>query len=662
MCGIAGAWHRDGGSAEDLGRLVASMTDRLAHRGPDDSGVWTSAPAGIALGHRRLSIIDLSPTGHQPMQSRDGRYVISYNGEIYNFGDLRTELETQGVRFRGRSDTEVIVEGIARFGVQPMLTRLNGMFALALWDEKERRLHLARDRMGEKPLYWTINGATVLFGSELKALQAHPGWPRNLHRGAVAAFMRHGYVPGPFTIYDGVFKLQPGGHWILGTSGGPKIDLYWRLDQAAERGRTDGLRGDETELVDSLEALLTDAVSRRMVSDVPLGAFLSGGYDSSTVVALMQKSSSRRVKTYTVNFTNTAFDESVHAAAVAAHLGTDHTTFTVSGAEALAVVPKLADMYDEPFADSSQIPTHLISAATRRHVTVALSGDGGDELFTGYNRYQWADFVWRSSRHVPVALRRGVGHAIQSIPMHWYDGLARGIPYVRQTPQVGHKVHRYAQMLDASNVDEIYRRLVSQHARPRELVPAADEVLGDAWSEDLATLVPDAVDRMRYLDMKTYLPEDILAKVDRASMAVALEVRIPFLDHRLVEWVWRLPAYLNARAARPKHLLRRVLSRYVPDRLVDRPKMGFGVPLAEWMRGALRDWAEDLVSQRSLQAGGVLDAMPIRAMWEQLVAGDDRHQYSLWNVVMFQAWQRRWGAEMAGAADGRISAPAMAVS
>ena len=581
------------------------------------------------------------------MTAANGRYTITFNGEIYNFRELRAELEDRGVHFRGHSDTEVIVEGCAHWGVNSTITRLNGMFAIAVWDAKECQLFLARDRMGEKPLYWAMINGLVLFGSELKALRAHAGWRPGLNRGAIAAFLRHNYVPGPFTIYQDVYKLPPAGFVRIGCAGGPETGVYWDLAGVVSRGRGDTLRAGEEELVDELDALLRDVISSRMVADVPLGAFLSGGYDSSTIVALMQKASSRPVKTFTISFENAAFDESKHAEAVARHLGTEHTTFPVSGAEALDVVPKLAEMYDEPFADSSQVPTHIVSALTRKRVTVALSGDGGDELFSGYNRYQWAETVWRPSGKVPLPLRRLASSAIRVVPPGVYDSIAHYAPYLRRVPQVGYKAHRLAQTLSVPSIDSVYYQLVSHHQNPSELVNGAHEVRTDCWMQNLKSLLPDPVDRMRYLDMCTYLPDDILTKVDRASMAVALEVRVPFLDHRLVEWVWRLPSSQNARAARPKHLLRRVLSRYVPDRLVERPKMGFGVPLADWLRGPLRDWAEDLMNKAGLVADGIFDAEAVRLLWLEFLRGDDRRYYFIWNLLMFQAWHRRWGGESA---------------
>ncbi|MEH2556315.1 asparagine synthase (glutamine-hydrolyzing) [Bradyrhizobium algeriense] len=620
------------------------MTQTLSHRGPDDSGVWLSEQASIAFGQRRLAIIDLSSMGHQPMVSANGQYTITFNGEVYNFRELKAELERCGVRFRGHSDTEVIVEGFAQWGVKSTIARLNGMFAIAAWDAGERQLFLARDRMGEKPLYWAIFDGLVLFGSELKALRAHPGWKPSLNRGAITAFLRHGYVPGPFTIYEGVYKLPPAGFVKIAGGGGAEVGTYWDLASVVSQGQRNTLRADEEGLVDELEALLHDAVSRRMIADVPLGAFLSGGYDSSTVVALMQKSSLRPVRTFTISFENAAFDEAKHAEAVARHLGTDHTTFPVGGADALDVVPKLAEMYDEPFADPSQIPTHIVSALTRKRVKVALSGDGGDELFSGYNRYQWAQNVWRPSAKMPLAFRRLASSSIRAVPPSAFDRIARYVPYLRRVPRVGQKAHRLAQILSFPSIDSMYHQIVaSHHPNPDSLVNGAQEVRTACWGQNLEALLPGPVDRMRYLDMCTYLPDDILTKVDRASMAVALEVRVPLLDHRLVEWVWKLPSFQNARARRPKHLLRCVLARHVPDRLVERPKMGFGVPLADWLRGPLRDWAEDLMNEASLSADDIFDVEGIRSLWVEFLSGNNERYFLIWNVLMFQAWHRRWG-------------------
>lgn len=648
MCGIAGLWVQGGSARQDLEARAGAMTRALRHRGPDDFGIWADERAGIAFGQQRLAVIDLSPAGHQPMQSSNGRYVITFNGEIYNYRDLRRGLEAKGATFRGHSDTEVILESCVLSGVEETLTRLNGMFAIALWDAKERRLHLSRDRLGEKPLYWAKFGSLVLFGSELKALRADGSWTPQTNEGAVTAFLRHNYIPAPHTIYSGVHKVEPAQTIVIDEHGAPERKTYWSQAAAIAHGRDNRLSGSEEELANELDALLSDAVARRMIADVPLGAFLSGGYDSSTVVALMQKSSPRPVKTFTIGFEDTSFDESPHAETIARHLGTEHITFPVTGADALAVVPALARMYDEPFADSSQIPTHLVSALTRKHVTVALSGDGGDELFSGYNRYQWAETVWKPLSWAPSAIRRTGAAAIRSLPQSFYDALLAYAPGIGGMKQIGHKAHRVADVISVHSIDAAYRRLVSHTDTPEQFVRSAREASGPAWDENLLSLIPDPIDRMRYLDMRTYLPDDILTKVDRASMATALEVRVPFLDHRLVEWVWRLPANLNARAPHPKYLLRKVLARYVPPALSERPKMGFGVPLGDWMRGPLREWAEDLLSQKSL-AGSPLRTEPVRKAWDAHIRGSNNHQYLLWNILTLQAWQREWASANRGA-------------
>jgi asparagine synthase (glutamine-hydrolysing) len=661
MCGIAGFWARHGGNAAAQAGIVAAMTQTLRHRGPDDDGVWVDGDLGIALGHRRLAILDLSPAGHQPMVSSNGRFVITYNGEVYNFADLRRELERKGARFRGQSDTEVIVEGCVHFGVEDTIDRLNGMFAIALWDAHERRLYLARDRMGEKPLYFAAFGPLVLFASELKSLRAHPGWQPRLARDAVAGFLRHNYVPGPFSIYEGVRKVPPGGLVVIEREGTPRERLYWDLAAVVRNGRADPLPPDEELALEGLESLLSDAVARRMVSDVPLGAFLSGGYDSSLIVALMQEASTRPVKTFTIGFQVPDFDEAAHAEAVARHLGTQHTTFVVTGEEARVVVPNLAQMYDEPFADSSQLPTHVVSALTRKHVTVALSGDGGDELLTGYNRYRWAERTWMPMARTPLAVRRMAAAAIRAVPIAAYDRMSHLLGERSRLRQLGYKAHRVADLITLPNVDAVYRRLVSHIEAPADFVRDSREVCTPVWNEDLRSLVPDAVDRMRYLDMRTYLPDDILTKVDRASMAVALEVRVPFLDHRVVEWVWRLPLQLNARASRPKHLIRRMLERRVPTRITDRPKMGFGVPLGQWLRGPLKSWGQDLLSAQTLRRDGVLDPAPVDAAWRDLLGGSDRFQYLLWNVLMFQSWQKAWNAPPPAPVYGGGAAPDLRV-
>lgn len=640
MCGIAGLWDptRRGG---DLANCVRAMTDAMTHRGPDGSGFWHDNETGMALGHRRLSIIDLSDAGHQPMLSADGRWVLTYNGEIYNADELRPELEAAGATFRGHSDTEVLIEACARWGVEATLPRLIGMFAFALWDTRERRLYLVRDRLGIKPLYWGWFGRLLLFGSELKALRAHDGWEPEIDRDSVASYMRHNYVPGPWTIYRNVSKLPPGGVAVFRPGHEPEVKRYWSLDEIVRAGLANRSDMGDDEAADALEALLGDAVRRRMVADVPLGAFLSGGIDSSLVAALMQANSSRPVRTFSIGFHEHGYNEAQHAKEVARHLGTDHTELYVEPQHARDVIPRLADMFDEPFADASQIPTYLVSEMTRRHVTVALSGDGGDELFAGYVRYFQAMTLFPVLEHVPGRARAAVSAAIRGISPSAWSALFRIAPARWRMPQPGDRMHKLAGILNQSP-DGYYRYLISHWQDPDALVRGGREHRGILWDAEVKRYVSDPVERMQYLDTATYLPDDILTKVDRASMAVSLEARVPLIDHRVVAFAWTLPPSMKVRDGTGKWLLRRVLARHVPDRLIDRPKMGFGVPIDSWLRGPLREWAEDLLSERRLAAEGFLDPSMVREKWTQHLGGRVNHQYLLWDVLMFQAWKDRW--------------------
>ena len=642
MCGIAGfVTGHPQSAALQLSNIAGNMNRSLRHRGPDDDGVWIDTEAGAALVHRRLSIIDLSPTGHQPMISANGRYVLIYNGEVYNYEDIRPSLTAHGIIFRGHSDTEVILESIAAFGLEATLPRLIGMFAIALWDRRERTLTLVRDRLGIKPVYWAKFGKLFLFGSELKALRAHPGWTPRINRNATASFMRHNYIPAPHTIYEGVHKLEPGMILTLPWNGEPRITRYWNAREIARAGISDSIRGSDSDLTDALEMQLKDAVKRRMIADVPLGAFLSGGVDSSTVVALMQDANPGAVKTFTIGFDIPGFDEASYAAAVARHLGTEHTELTVTAQQALDVIPQLPEWFDEPFADSSQIPTYLVSAMTRRYVTVALSGDGGDELFAGYNRYQLTQRFWRSLSVLPRGVRRAIAAGLRSISPEVWSRLLSVIP--TQLPaQVGDKLHKFASVLSLPDGDAVYRRLLT-HWEPDQVMQGAEEPKGIIWDATLAKDMPNLLDRMQFLDLVTYLPDDILTKVDRASMAVALEARVPIIDHRVVEFAWRLPRSVKIRGGQSKWLLRQVLYRYVPPRLIERPKMGFGIPLDEWLRGPLRDWADGLLSEQRLREGGLFDTAQVRRYWAEHLSGRHNWQYLLWDVLMLEAWRERWG-------------------
>ena len=657
MCGIAGLIDPElVGRREALEARARSMSDAIAHRGPDGSGVWSEPDCGLALAHRRLSIIDLTPTGAQPMVSADGRWVISYNGEIYNAASIAAAPELSGYVFRGTSDTEIALESIARRGLDRTLSELNGMFAIALWDRQERRLHLIRDRLGIKPLFFSSRERGLWFASELKSLVA-AGLDLQIDPRSVASFLRFGYVPTPFSIFGGVTKVRPGEIVSIGSDGKAHHRQYWTLSDVAAAGLADPFRGSDADAEAELHALLADAVSGQMISDVPLGAFLSGGIDSSAVVALMVAARRGPVRTFSIGFPDIGFDESQYARAVANHLGTEHEELTVTAAEALGVVPQLADMYDEPFADSSQIPTHLISRLTRARVTVALSGDGGDELFAGYNRYALGHGLQGAVMGLPAGLRRAASAALRAFPGGAVDAIARMVPAGWLPPQPSDKLMKLADVLPLDR-EAIYLRLISQCPDPAALTNGPPEhAVGLKWREDAGREL--FLERMQLFDTATYLPDDILQKVDRASMAVALEVRPPLLDHRVVEFAWRLPRNMRIRGGESKWLLRRILDRHVPRQLVDRPKMGFGIPLASWLRGPLRPWAEDLLDPQTL-GGGFLDVSAVRKLWAEHVGGGRNWAYALWTVLMFEAWRRRWAADARGVRAGLLAdAPAL---
>ena len=630
MCGWTGIWKKEANAISGLLDQVRRMADTLTHRGPDDSGAWIDAESGLALGFRRLAILDLTPAGHQPMHSASGRYVIVFNGEVYNFAELRKELEPLGHIFHGGSDTEVMLAAIEAWGLEAATKRFAGMFAFALWDRTERCLSLVRDRLGKKPLYYGWAGQTFLFGSELKALRAHRDFRAEVDRGALTLFLRHNAVPAPYSIYKGIRQLPPGCLLRISApdSQTASPQAYWSLREVAERGMRQPFAASAQEAADQLDRLLREAIRLRMVADVPLGAFLSGGVDSSTVVALMQAQSSRPVRTFTVGFEENGFDEAQHAKAVASHLGTDHTDLYVTAKEAQAIIPRLPEIYDEPFADSSQIPTFLLSQLTRRSVTVSLSGDGGDELFAGYSRYAETEAIWRKMHLLPAVLRRGIGHSMSA--------LGTGSQLQRQ-------LRRRSDLFYAQTPEALYHRIFSHWKTPSDVVIGGFEpptVFTDSarWPKG-----GSLIERMQFLDSVSYLPEDIFTKLDRASMAVSLEARVPLLDHRVVEFAWSLPLSLKTCGGRNKWILREVLHRYVPRGLVDRPKMGFSVPIGAWLRGPLRDWAEALLEKRRLRDEGYFRAEPIHEKWSEHLRGEHDWEYYLWDVLMFQAWLERWG-------------------
>jgi asparagine synthase (glutamine-hydrolysing) len=648
MCGFAGLLTSVGFGPDELAVHAERMIDPLVHRGPDDSGVWADATAGIAFGFRRLAIIDVSPDGHQPMWSPSRRFVMVFNGELYNFKDLRRELEQLGYRFRGHSDTEVILAAFEEWGIEAAVRRFVGMFAIAVWDTNRRELSLLRDRMGKKPLYIYREPGLITFGSELKALVAGPSFDRAVDREALAAYLRYLYVPAPRSIFRGAIKLLPA--HIL-TIADPRLPLpaprpYWSLRQVALDGLANPVRGGEAEAVDELEGLLSDAVKCRMYADVPLGALLSGGIDSSAVVALMRQASSQPVRTYTIGFAEEEFDEAHHAARVADHLGTDHTQLQLTGEDARALVPRLAETFDEPLADPSGLPTLLVSQLARRHVTVALCGDGGDELFGGYNRYVYGTRMLPRVERMPRLVRQGVAAGINTVPAAAWQrvhGLATALLPGRPLNRLGERVQKVGALMGAGSTGEMYRSLLSAWQEPGDLLgsdtPGTDtnqQILADANA-------PHLLDRMMLADQSVYLPDDLLAKVDRASMAASLEVRAPLLDHRVLEFSWRLPRELKVRGEMGKWILRQVLYRHVPRDLVDRQKMGFSVPMDRWLRGPLRSWAEPLLSRDALTESG-LDPVPVGVAWGDLLEGRRQRGAALRAVLMFQAWRERWAA------------------
>ena len=625
MCGITGFFKPPGESEETLTQWADAMNGTLRHRGPDDAGLWIDCAAGIVLAHRRLAILDLSPAGHQPMMSHCGRYVIAFNGEIYNHVEIRRELEKEGLCLTSTSDTEVLVNACALWGVERTLCRLNGMFSFALWDRKEHTLALARDRLGKKPLYYGWSQHTFLFGSELKALCSHPGFTEKLDRSSLALFLRLGYIPAPHSIYQNIYKLPPG-HFLNISVPRQRVspEPYWCVKKTVERGGQDPFTGDLQEAADELDAMLRDSVRLRMLADVPVGAFLSGGIDSSLIVAMMQAQSTSGVKTFTIGFSEASYNEAKYSAQIARHLGTEHTELSLSPAETHDIIPLMPGIYDEPFADPSQIPTFLVSKLARQTVTVSLSGDGGDELFGGYREYLVGSRRWRILRRLwPV--RSLIGRCV------------KGMNVV-----ANERFRKIEQLLEVTTPEAMHHYHVSQWKRPADLVPEAIEHRTAFTDPNLWADAMNDTERMMYMDLVNYLPEDILTKLDRASMATSLEARVPFLDYRLVEFAWRLPLDFKIYRGQGKRILRLILARYIPSRLFERPKMGFCLPLDQWLRGPLRPWGEELLDSTKLRQQGIFNPVPVRQAWTEHLSGKQNWAMKLWGILMFQAWQQEW--------------------
>ena len=637
MCGFTGFIGYGDFNVEKAKTVAISMSDKIHLRGPDDSGVWQDENKQVVLAHKRLAIQDLSSAGHQPMVSHSGRFVIAYNGEIYNHLTLRKNLNFES--FKGYSDTETLLVAIENWGIDKTLNIANGMFAFALWDRQEQQLYLARDRIGEKPLYYGWQGEAFLFGSELKALKQHPSFQAEINRDAITLLLRHNYIPAPYSIYKGISKLEPGTLLTISLDNRvPKVNSYWSTTDVVTAGVGNQFHGTPNEAVDELEKLALNSVSQQMISDVPLGAFLSGGVDSSTVVALMQTQSNRPVNTFSIGFNESEYNEAVYAKDVAKNLGTDHTELYVQPEDAIAVIPMLPRLYCEPFSDSSQIPTFLVSKLASEQVTVSLSGDAGDELFCGYDRYQMTNQLWGKLRILPLPIRSLISKLLTSISPKIWNSISQSLPKIKHYDNFGDKLHKITEILNSESIDELYHGLISSFRKPENIVVGGYEPPTLLTGNAPMLVGLNNIEKMMALDLMTYLPDDILTKVDRAAMGVSLETRIPFLDHRIIEFAWSLPQSIKLKDGQTKWPLRQLLYRHVPQKLIDRPKMGFGVPIGSWLRGPLRDWAEELLSETRLRQEGYFHPQPIRKIWEEHLSGKRNWQHHLWNILMFQAW------------------------
>jgi len=652
MCGIAGFLSNDRQIVMNGMEVLLNMTRTLSHRGPDDNGAWSDKSNGIGLGHTRLSILDLSEKGHQPITSACGRYVMSFNGEIYNFRDIKITLEKKGHYFTGSSDTEVLLESISEWGLEGAIEQCNGMWAFALWDKKERTLSLCRDRIGKKPVYYGLTGDSFVFASELKAIKTFPGFSGRLDRKSITSYLRHNYVPSPYSIFEGIGKLPPASIITLSVQelsdacnirklNKPK--QYWSIKAIVERHISHPCKDRFGETLNNLDNVLKHAVSRRMISDVPLGAFLSGGIDSSIVVAMMQQCSEIPVNTFSIGFKEEQYCEAKYAKEIAKYLGTRHTELVVQAKQALDVIPELPHIYDEPFSDVSQIPTYLLSRMTREHVTVALSGDGGDEMFAGYNRYVMGNNIWKTIGWAPEGARKIFASSCVRNTVNSKIGrnllhVGSRFPGFNQINYATDRLDKLSEIISAPSKEDMYRRLVSHWKSPEEIVVGGEEPVTALTDVDSKISDLGLMESMMYFDAITYLPDDILTKVDRASMAASLEVRCPLLDREVIELSWKIPMSMKTKGSNGKYILKKLLAQYLPERLFDRPKMGFGVPIDSWLRGSLRDWAEDLLSAEKIKREGVFRSAPIRALWKEHLSGKRNWQYYIWDILMFQAW------------------------